>query len=178
MPQVWACSQDESNRRVHAFFGSRHFAGGIEPIPGAAPALARLRREAGVDLVVVTSRQHVIRDQTLEWLAAHFPGAFSSVHFGNHWALEGAARSKSEICADVGAAVLVDDNPHYALECAGAGVAVLLYDWELQYPWAKTPEGPSHPLITRVKDWGEVEAAVGAMAAQHAARHAAQAAAR
>ena len=28
------------------------------------------------DLVVVTSRQHVIQDQTLEWIDRHYPGIF------------------------------------------------------------------------------------------------------
>ena len=36
------------------------------------------------------------------------------MHFGNHFALEGASRKKSEICAAVGAEVLIDDNPSYA----------------------------------------------------------------
>ena len=33
--QIWLCSQDESNHRVHEFFKSHHFAAGIETIPGA-----------------------------------------------------------------------------------------------------------------------------------------------
>lgn len=34
-PQIWKCSQDESNHKVHEFFTSTHFAEGIEVIPGA-----------------------------------------------------------------------------------------------------------------------------------------------
>ena len=34
-PQIWNCSKDESNRIVHQFFKSHHFAVGILPIPGA-----------------------------------------------------------------------------------------------------------------------------------------------
>ena len=37
--------------------------------------------------------------------------------------------------------MLIDDNPRYAVECAAAGIDVLLYDWNLGYPWSKTPEG-------------------------------------
>ena len=50
------------------------------------------------DLIVVTSRQHCIRQQTLEWIQLHFPHIFSDVQFGNHWALSGTSRKKSEIC--------------------------------------------------------------------------------
>lgn len=45
--------------------------------------------------------------------------------------------------------MLIDDNPSYAVECANAGIHVLLYDWEHGYPWSKTDNGPAHDLITR-----------------------------
>ena len=48
--------------------------------------------------MVVTSRQHCIQQPTLAWVHEHFPNVFSEVHFGNHWALEGKSRAKSEIC--------------------------------------------------------------------------------
>jgi hypothetical protein len=37
--------------------------------------------------------------------------------------------------------VLIDDNVGYAMDCADAGINVLLYDWEESYPWSKLPEG-------------------------------------
>ena len=63
---------------------------------GALHSLQRLK--ATNDLVVVTSRQHVIQKPTLKWLELHYPGIFQEVHFGNHWALEGISKPKSEIC--------------------------------------------------------------------------------
>ena len=48
--------------------------------------------------MVVTSRQHCIQQPTLAWVEEHFPGVFQEVHFGNHWALEGQSKAKSEIC--------------------------------------------------------------------------------
>lgn len=169
--QVWGCSRDASNEIVHAFFDSRHFADGIEPIPGAAEAL-RNARDFGASLAVVTSRQHVIRQPTLDWLDAHFglPLFDAGVHFGNHWALEGKSTSKSRLRGDIGAAVLVDDNPGYAAECAEAGMRVLLYDWEGGYPWAKPPPSVGeHPNVEVVRDWGEVERALRGIAAEVAA---------
>lgn len=44
-------------------------------------------------------------------------------------------------CRELGAKVLIDDNPIYAVECANAGINVLLYDWHLTYPWSKTADG-------------------------------------
>lgn len=162
--KVWGCSQDESNRIVHEFFASRHFNDGIPEIPGARDALRRLAAR-GCELVVVTSRQHVIQDVTLEWLDRHYAGLFSEVYFGNHFALQGASRKKSDICRTIDAHVLVDDNVGYALDCAEAGIDVLLYDWHGSYPWSKLTEGQGHPRITVVRDWEEAEAALLAMSA-------------
>lgn len=41
----------------------------------------------------------------------------------------------------IDAHVLIDDNVGYAMDCADAGINVLLYDWEDSYPWSKLPEG-------------------------------------
>ncbi|KAL3162241.1 hypothetical protein ABBQ32_009940 [Trebouxia sp. C0010 RCD-2024] len=137
--KIWGCSRDEANHVVHEFFKSQHFAVGVLPMPGALHSLQRLK--ANSDLVVVTSRQYVIQQPTLQWLELHYPGIFQEVHFGNHWALEGKSKPKSEICRELGAKVLIDDNPVYAMECANSGISVLLYDWHLTYPWSKTVDG-------------------------------------
>lgn len=68
----------------------------------------------------------------------------------------------------IDAHVLIDDNVGYALDCANAGIHVLLYDWQDSYPWSKLPEGFSHPRIQVVRNWHEVEAAIMAMAAVEA----------
>lgn len=78
--------------------------------------------------------------------------------------LQGTSRKKSEICKSIGAHVLIDDNPSYAVECASAGINVLLYDWQSGYPWSKLPQGAAHPLIQVVKDWEEVEQALEVLA--------------
>lgn len=59
-------------------------------------SLQRLQEHC--DLVIVTSRQHIIRQPTLDWIDTHFPAIFSEVHFGNHYALEGVPKKKSEMC--------------------------------------------------------------------------------
>lgn len=163
--QIWKCSQEESTHRVHSFFKHPLFLDGIPVIPGAFEALTRLSDHC--DLVVVTSRQHAIQDVTLEWIDRHFPGLFQEVYFGNHFAQHGASRSKSEICKSIGASVLIDDNTGYAMDCAEAGIDVLLYDWDLSYPWSKFPaDKPMHPLITVVRNWDEAEAAIMKLTAQ------------
>uniref|UniRef100_A0A2P2PKF9 Uncharacterized protein MANES_16G088800 n=1 Tax=Rhizophora mucronata TaxID=61149 RepID=A0A2P2PKF9_RHIMU len=153
--KIWNCSRDEADIRVHEFFKTPYFKRGIHPIPGALKVLRRLSRLC--KLSVVTSRQNVIKDHTIEWIGEHYPGVFEEIHFGNHFALDGESRTKSEICRSLGAKVLIDDNPRYAIECAEVGIKVLLFDFENSYPWSKTDSVDQHPLVTRVHDWEQVE---------------------
>ncbi|CAN0222487.1 unnamed protein product, partial [Phaeothamnion confervicola] len=83
---------------------------------------------------LVTSRQHAIEPETRAWISRHFPGTFSSLQFGNHWAAAGTGRkrSKPDMCAAVGAVLLVDDSLQYAQECAAAGMRVALHG---RYAW-------------------------------------------
>ncbi|XP_054806378.1 uncharacterized protein LOC129309058 isoform X2 [Prosopis cineraria] len=95
--RIWNCSRDEAAARVHEFFKTPYFKTGIHPLPGAQTALQKLSRFC--NLSVVTSRQNAIKDQTIEWLEKNFPGLFQEIHFGNHFALDGVPRPKSEICS-------------------------------------------------------------------------------
>uniref|UniRef100_A0A1J3E5H1 Uncharacterized protein n=1 Tax=Noccaea caerulescens TaxID=107243 RepID=A0A1J3E5H1_NOCCA len=153
--KIWNCSRNEADIRVHEFFKTSYFKKGIHPLPGAHKTLHKLSRYC--DMSVVTSRQNAIKDHTLEWLDIHFPGLFKQIHFGNHFALHGESRPKSEICRSFGAEILIDDNPRYAEECANIGMKVLLFDYENSYPWSKTESVDRHPLVTRVHNWEEVE---------------------
>ncbi|GAB2291551.1 hypothetical protein Dimus_025805 [Dionaea muscipula] len=88
-----------------------YFKNGIRPIPGAQKAMF-------CTLSVVMSRQNAIKDHTIEWIEEHYPGLFREIHFGNHFALDGVSRPKSDICRCMGAKVLIVDNPRYAIDCA------------------------------------------------------------
>ncbi|KAG2717760.1 hypothetical protein I3760_03G191200 [Carya illinoinensis] len=152
---VVAVDVDEADIRVHEFFKTPYFKTGIHPIPGARRVLHALSRFC--NLSVVTSRQNAIKDHTIDWIEKHYPGLFQEIHFGNHFALDGVSRPKSEICRSLGADVLIDDNPRYAIECAEIGIRVLLFDYENSYPWCKTESVNQHPLVTKVHNWEEVE---------------------
>lgn len=153
--KIWNCSRDEADIRVHEFFKTPYFKSGIHPLPGAQTAIQKLSRF--FNLSIVTSRQNVIKDHTIEWIEKNFPGLFHEIHFGNHFALDGISRPKSEICRSLNAKVLIDDNPRYAIECAEIGIKVLLFDYENSYPWSKNELVDEHPLVTKVKNWTEVE---------------------
>ena len=69
--ETWGGTLAEGVEKVHAFFQTPYFAQ-IKPMPGAAEAMAELKSRA--NLVVVTSRQHVIAEHTIDWLGRYYPG--------------------------------------------------------------------------------------------------------
>ena len=164
---VWRCDAAEANERVHRFFQSAHFKA-LAPLPGARSSLQRL--ESVADLVVVTSRQLLIEQETREWLEAHFPGTFKTVLLGNHFALSGASRTKAELCREAGATILVDDNPVYARECAEAGIDVLQFNLGGNYAWGAKRQDDTHPRIQHVHSWIEAEVAINVRAASRGAQ--------
>eukprot|EP00210_Caulerpa_lentillifera_P001499 g1437.t1 len=154
---IWGCTQDESSKIVHEFFESPHFHQ-LPLVPGAFEALSELQQWC--DLHVVTSRQNVIRDITIKWLSEHYPGIFTSVNFGNHFALEGVQKRKSELCKEIKAEVLIDDNPDYAMDCASSGMHVILYNWGRSYPWSRLGDKTRHSRIREVTCWSVVPSAL------------------
>lgn len=161
--KIWNCTQAEAQIRVHEFFKTPYFTSGIDPIPGAHTVLSNVTTFCS--LSVVTSRQNIIKDHTCDWIEKHYPGLFKEIRFGNHFALDGGkSMPKSEICRSLGAQVLIDDNPEYALECAKAGIRVLLFDYCNSYPWCKGTSVDSHNLVTKVHSWQEVEQCLASLA--------------
>lgn len=148
MHLVWECDPDTIIERVKRFYESQHHAE-LEPIPGVLEAVAKLQDVCVLD--IVTSRPEVQRESTHSLLARHFPKSFRNVHFTNGFAAEGNAlrRTKSAVCKEIGAIVLIEDALKHAAEVAAHGIPVLMPD----RPWNReaTPNG-----VIRVHDWDEV----------------------
>eukprot|EP00946_MAST-07B_sp_MAST-7B-sp1_P004417 g4417.t1 len=123
---LWGGSNEQTVAKVHDFFGSQEFATGVTPIAGAARVLRSFLDRC--DFYVVTSRQHVIAAQTAAWIDEHFEGVFKGIKMGNHYDLASpnpdevtnnvVKRSKPQMCADIGAVLLIDDSAKYACQCA------------------------------------------------------------
>jgi uncharacterized HAD superfamily protein len=85
------------------------------------------------------------------WIDKHFPDTFTSVHFTSHVS-KTLKKNKSIVCKELGVEIMIEDNLDFALELAHNGIASLL----VEKPWNKQ-RTEEHPLITRVKDWKEIE---------------------
>ena len=162
---VWGGTREEADAKMISFFQSVHFKEKIRPIDGAFEALKWLKAQfPGVELHIVTARQHFLEDETRSWIAKHYPGIFEELHFGNHYSTSGKKRSKPEMCREIGAIALIDDSQVYAGQCAVEGIKTVLFG---NYAWNIHADGAGGVLwnlrnkrfagnIIRVgDDWGK-----------------------
>ena len=147
MQQVWQLSPEDILTRVHQFYHSpgSHW---TPPIPGSVEALHQLRKTYSLE--IVTSRSQGLQQVTQEYVDRFVPDTFKRIHVTNGFGgTEGASvRTKSEVCVEIGAVLLIEDAPKHAEEVASKGIPVLMPD----RPWNRdrTPEG-----VTRFHSWDE-----------------------
>ena len=107
-------------------------------------------------LVVVSSRGPRIQTDTIDWVNQSFDGIFSEVHFAKIWdrpvhILEQLKMTKAEVCKQIGADYLIDDQPKHCLAAAEAGITALLFG---DYKWTKVSNLPKN--VIKLKNWPEV----------------------
>ena len=144
----YQCNFETFTERVHLFYRSPDHAE-VAPIPGSIEAIRSLQDRYLLD--VVTSRPAVVRDRTHAWTNRFFPDIFRTFHSTNGFGASHDApkRSKSTVCKEIGASILVDDALEHAVEVAQKGIPVLLPD----RPWN---QGPLPTGVTRVHSWDEM----------------------
>lgn len=108
------------------------------PVDGAVTYLAELN---GVDWRFVTSRPKWTRGVTLDWLNGYGLG---------HREVVFTSRGKPA-AVDLGLNVFIEDDMETALELAGHGVHVLLFD----HPWNQASDLPDN--CRRVHSWAEID---------------------
>jgi uncharacterized HAD superfamily protein len=132
---------------IHEF--SRQDQSQIPPLATAMDGLSRLKQD--YHIAIVTSRNPKLQQPTEDWLQQHLAGYYDELILtGNHY--DGVPyRSKVEVCLELGAVKLIDDQLYYARESAEKGLPFVLYG---DYPWNQAPELPAG--IVRVRDWSGV----------------------
>jgi uncharacterized HAD superfamily protein len=148
---LWKTEHEETNRRAIEYLGSGTV-GQYRHEPGAEGVLRGLKRD--YDLVIVTSRRNMIRQETEAWIERYFAGIFSAVHFAGMWDngnRGGYMASKLDLVREVGADYLIDDQLKHCLPVAEAGISAILYG---DYAWNRMAALPKN--ATRCKNWREV----------------------
>lgn len=151
--EAWGGTTEEAIERVPLFFREVDVLG-LEPIPGAVECLDRL--EAEYHLVVVTARDREFAGVTEPWIEKYFPGVFDRVILGvGHSERGERSVTKADVCRQIGASVMVDDQVAHLAGAAENGIRTLLFG---RYPWNESQ--PLPPNTLRVADWPEVCAAL------------------
>jgi len=148
LTQPWQCSYEEMVKRIHEFYRSDLFKT-IQPVKGAKTGIRHLSKKH--ELVLVTSRPYFIEQLSIDWLDQYFPGHFKKiVHTNQITQRNKKRRKKSEICLEEKIDLMIDDALEFAVDCATAGIKVLLFDaiWN--------QEKNLHQNITRIFGWKNI----------------------
>ncbi|MBI2285824.1 hypothetical protein HYU82_03300 [Candidatus Saccharibacteria bacterium] len=152
--EMWRVDYEEENRRSKEFHKSGIFIN-YRSDREAKPVLKELSKD--YKLVVATSRHQVIYTETLKWIEKNFKDVFTEVHFAGMWddwekhTLDKLKITKAEICKQIGADYLIDDQPKHCFAAAEAGITSLLFG---DYRWNRNVKLRKNTV--RVKNWREV----------------------
>ncbi len=152
--EMWGIEHDEMNERRATILSEKVFIK-HRSFDDAKPALTKLGEKH--NLVVVSSRSHEVHTDTRDWIENNFPGIFSEIHFAKIWddpsvhILDKLKLTKTEICQEIGADYLIDDQPKHCFAVAKAGITTLLFG---TYEWTNISNLPKN--VIRVKNWQEV----------------------
>lgn len=109
------------------------------------------QKKIGSQLYIASSSQTEVVEVKRKRLEMHYPGFFEDFHAANHYSfLDGPVRSKADICREINADVMIDDNPKHLLECANVVKLPILFG---DYPWNRG----KFPELIRAADWLAVE---------------------
>lgn len=147
--KVLGGTEEETKKKILDFFTTDFFYD-LKLVAGAKEGIASLAKN--YQLSVITARPHLIRQQTEQLIAKHFPNYFSTITHTNEWHGVGKALRKSEVCTEKNISVMVDDSLKHAIDCASKGIYVLLADFG--YPWNQADRLPKN--VKRVHSWEEI----------------------
>ena len=151
--KLWKVDNEETEIRANQF----HESGVLynyDHNPSAHLALEKLKEN--YNLIVITSRRTQVKDETTLWVHERFPGIFDDdhIHFAGIWdkiSDASIARTKGELCQELGADYIIDDQLKHCVGAAKLGLKALLFG---NYPWNQNGNLPEN--VQRVDDWSGV----------------------
>lgn len=119
----------------------------IRPVTWSVDKILELSK--WFDIGMLTARHQMLSEYTPEWVSHHFNWCVREVLFSNcyHW----GNRTKSSICIEEWAKIMIEDDMDYSLELAQNWIKVYL----LLKPW-NIERKETHRNIVRVNWWDEI----------------------
>ena len=153
----WGKMFNIDNETLRVFAEDYLGSGAIGRLPHHEDAVRVLRRlHETYRLVITTSRQTFLRDETVMWVDEHFAGVFDEVRFAGFFDDAMAYRhsaTKAELAKEIGASYIIDDQLKHCLAAAEVGIPALLFG---DYSWNREPK-VLPPGIVRVASWSAVQ---------------------
>lgn len=150
---MWGVDHHEVERRM-VEFADLGIVADYPHFQDAVPVVHKLAET--YELVIVTSRRNALKAHTEVWLEQYFGKVFKSIRhagFFDNIADKSYQLTKAEICRELGADYLIDDQLKHCLAAAEAGIESLLFG---DYSWNRADKLPK--VVTRVNSWADVEA--------------------
>jgi len=119
----------------------------IPLMPGAEFAIGQLQKR--YEIVLVTARDEGWEKATRIWLHQQFGAEPPRIYFSDAHLKVDDRKTKGEICKEIGAKWMIDDNPEHCQSVLDHGVKAILFG---EYGWHKNvPAG-----TVKCKDWQAV----------------------
>lgn len=153
---------DEAMARVTDYIKSDDFAQ-IKPYDEAIRSVKFLAEQH--ELHLVTGRSDFLESVTTNMLDNYFPGCFQSVEHTNYIVMSTSTaktRTKGEVCAQIGADILIDDHITHGKSVIAAGVKRVIVFGD--YPWNQHDALPRG--MVRCVNWGETLAEIEQVASR------------
>jgi uncharacterized HAD superfamily protein len=148
---MWQVSIEEVRKRTHEWYDAK-LVTTYQPKDDAKEVLTKLAKR--FKLVVATARAVDLQKDTLDWIDVHYKGVFSEVHHAGIWdsiTMGKYNATKTELCKQIGADYLVDDQLKHCLSADEAGISAVLFG---DYTWNQKEDLPQ--TIHRAISWNEV----------------------
>jgi len=155
--EVWGGTKEEEIKKLEDFYKSNYYSE-IIPIKGSQKTLISLIEE-GIEFQAVTGRVYDLIEKTEGYIKKHFPNIFSNIYHTNSYGLTGIKIRKSEVCKNINADFIIDDDMNHVVDCTNAGIPVLVFN----KPWNQgiLPNG-----AFRMNSWEELPNLINQIKAQ------------
>jgi uncharacterized HAD superfamily protein len=120
----------------------------IEPVQWAKKNILAMK-EKWYKFYAITARLTIVKPDTILWLNKHFYWCFEKVIFANFFTRW--EKKKSDICKEIWASVIIEDNLETCRDCANQWIKCYLFD-KPRNQCENLPEN-----IKRVYNWNEVD---------------------
>lgn len=152
--ELWGGTKADAQERIPRFWSEiDHLS--ILPMPGSPEALQLLRQR--FRLVLISARDPADSPLTGAWLDKYFGDSFEEIRLGiSNPMARSKPLTKAQVCRDLGATTLIDDQLIHAEECIALGIRMILLGLRA---WNRSDGLPAG--VQRAEDWSAAVRALG-----------------